>query len=283
MADIDPKLLARDAPIHRVHLARRDLDWLPPSLKAVHWTVAGAIWTSLAGATIATLALAKIHFYIYGKGIAMIAAGGYYAGDKAARFVLKKRLSRLASGAVDLGRLASREDGEIIHTRGRVRAETTIPALLSDEPCVYRRVTFTINETRLVHEAAVNFTLVDTAGEFIRVEVEGGRLVGRDRKAFPIDEQCVERLAALSLPAGVVGHLFDRRKRLGKGKRTPPLKAAEWLLRDGDEVELVGLKARIVDPTVHSRMERDTPMRATLRSSSELPLLIARTWGRQAR
>jgi hypothetical protein len=45
------------------------------------------------------------------------------------------------------------------------------------------------------------------------------------------------------------------------------------LLRNGDEVEVVGYKARRVDPTV-ATLSRQTPMRASLRSGKQLPLLI---------
>ncbi len=54
-----------------------------------------------------------------------------------------------------------------------------------------------------------------------------------------------------------------------------PVDASEILLRDGDLVEVVGYKSRTVDPRVQSRLERDTPMRATLRTGRELPLLIS--------
>jgi hypothetical protein len=39
---------------------------------------------------------------------------------------------------------------------------------------------------------------------------------------------------------------------------------------------VVGYKARVVDQTVASRLARDTPMRASLRSGRLLPLLISR-------
>ena len=46
-------------------------------------------------------------------------------------------------------------------------------------------------------------------------------------------------------------------------------------LRDGDEVEVVGVKTRSIDPTVEMRLMRDTPERATLRSGKELPLIVS--------
>jgi hypothetical protein len=51
------------------------------------------------------------------------------------------------------------------------------------------------------------------------------------------------------------------------------VKASEYLVADGDSVEILGYKTRMVDISVE-RMERETPFRATLRSGKELPLLI---------
>src|SRR5689334_2926354 len=99
--------------MERTHLARHDLDWLPPSMKAVRWTVAGAIWAGLGAAAVATITLGKIQPYFWGKGIALLGASGYYAGDRVARGVLRRRLGRLARGAVDLARLAREQDGEL--------------------------------------------------------------------------------------------------------------------------------------------------------------------------
>ena len=42
----------------------------------------------------------------------------------------------------------------------------------------------------------------------------------------------------------------------------------------GDLVEVVGIKSRQVDQTMTDRLDRETPMRITLRSGSKLPLLI---------
>jgi hypothetical protein len=49
----------------------------------------------------------------------------------------------------------------------------------------------------------------------------------------------------------------------------------ETLLRDGDSVEIVGYKSRVVDPRFASRLAREEPYRATLRGGQALPLLIS--------
>ena len=53
------------------------------------------------------------------------------------------------------------------------------------------------------------------------------------------------------------------------------MRIGEFVLRDGDAIEIVGYKSRTVDPTVATRLERDTPFRATLKGGRNLPLLIA--------
>jgi hypothetical protein len=63
--------------------------------------------------------------------------------------------------------------------------------------------------------------------------------------------------------------------RVMAGKRAQPLRAGEVVLREGELVEVVGYKTRVVDETISDRLERDTPLRATLRGGKELPLLIS--------
>src|SRR5436190_10680174 len=100
--------------LQRSHPLREDLDWLPPSFKALKWTVAGSIWTALAAGTVATIAAAKINAYFYGKLLVGVGAAGFYAGDRAARAAIRSRLGRLARGEEELGRLRTTGDGELL-------------------------------------------------------------------------------------------------------------------------------------------------------------------------
>lgn len=264
--------------MQRTHLARHDLDWLPSSLKAVRWTVAGSIWTGIAGLVLGVGLLPGkgFHFYFFGKSLAVLIGGGYYAGDKAARAVLRRRLSKLAHGDVDLQRLRNEADGELLHVRGRVVAKEKIPMLIDDtEQVVYRRVLFELDGTRVIHEAASDFWVVDDSGERALVEVEGARVVVADPKKYDCLESVENRLLALPMPQEMEKLVLARRQRQLKNKKVPVLQAGEWALRDGDQVEIVGFKSRTVDPTVAMRLERDTPMRATLRAGRELPLIIS--------
>jgi hypothetical protein len=267
-------------PLRRTHAAERDLEWLPPSFKVLRWTVAGAIWTGLLGAVVATAVLAKgVALWLYGKGLVAVVMGGLYAGDRSARALLRLRLRRLARGAVDLSRLSGEADGELLHVRGRVLADRTVPALLSPGEGVYRRIELSIDEVAMVHEEAVDFWLVDESGERVRVEVAGARLLvpRPPRSNYDGDSSTAHRLmeVVLSSPTWHARNRFDRRmRRLEQGKRVTPIVAGEVMLRDGDEIELVGWKSRMVDPTVSHRLGRETPLRTTMRGGHRLPLLL---------
>ncbi len=252
--------------------AKQDLDWLPPSFKAIRWMVAGTIWAGVGGLLTALIVFAKHGLYFYGKGIAVLFAGGYVAGDRAARAVLRGRLSKLAHGHIDLQKLKQEADGELVHVRGRVKAKETLSGVLDDAVrAVYRRVVFNVGSERWVHEAAVDFQLVDDSGEAVRVEVEGAHLVTVEPKRRRVEGETARAVFDLTLDPELRNNADGVRiGRSDKGAIT----AGEIVLRDGDEVEVVGYKSRSVDPTIEMRLERDTPIRATLRSGRELPLIV---------
>jgi hypothetical protein len=166
---------------------------------------------------------------------------------------------------VNLARLAQEPDGALVHVRGHVRAVQTLPGLMAPLPAVYRRLAFSAYGKGFFHEAAVDFMLVNPNGEAIAVHVDGARL-----------------LAPVPPLRALVGDEIDRVDRLPfaplvglKQTRAKDLRGGEMLLQDGAAVEVIGYKSRIVDPTVSARLERETPMRAVLRSGRQLPLLIA--------
>ena len=262
--------------LDRTLQAQHDLDWLPPSFKAIRWSVAGTLWTGLAGLLGGAFFVAKPGFFIYGKAIAVLFAGGYYAGDRAARAVLRGRLAKLAHGQVDVRRLQREADGELVHVRGRIKAISTIEPVTHPElldSVVYRRVVFSIDAKRWVHEAGCDFYLVDGTGERALIDVSEARLIAPDPKRVRVQGEL----------ASLVTNLPLRPELRGRGTVEGGLRvnvrnvvaAGERVLTDGDEVEVVGYKSRTVDPTVEARLERDIPMRATLRSGKLLPLLIS--------
>ena len=259
--------------MQRTVLARHELDWLPPSYRAIRWTVAGGIWTGLFGALVGALAMAHVNVFFFGKGLAVMAAGGYVAGDRAARRVLRARLRKLAQGAVDLTRLPAEPDGELVHVVGRVRA-------LSGRPQVFRRRVFQFDgdTQRVVHETADDFWIVADGSEPVLVETTEARLLAADPGGtWHSEDGTVRELEALALPPSLESTMARRRKRRDKGKSPGRVRVSEVLVRDGDTVEVLGYKSRTIDPTVAARLERDTPYRATLKSGQALPLLIAPT------
>jgi hypothetical protein len=235
--------------------AREDLDWLPPSFKALRWTVTGSIWTVAASLCVLPILLARGQFFFFWwKPLLGLFAGGFYTGDRASRAVLRRRMRALASGTVDLSRLRHEADGELVHVTGRVRAGEEVGGVISHRRAVFQRVVFTVDRERWVHESGCDFWVVGADGEAARIEVQDARLVAPEPKLMPEDPTPL--LSLLGRTAG------------------PATNAAEVLIQDGDEVDIVGYKTQSVDPTV-ATLPREIPMRATLRAGKLLPLLIA--------
>lgn len=261
--------------MRRTHLAKDDLDWLPERYRLLRGLIISGVWTGLVG-SFAALVWSGAHVVVFGKFFVVLGAAGHYIGDRAAKGLIGMRLGKLASGDVDLARLSNQDDGDLVHVRGRVRASTTLRGVLSDAPCVYRRTRASFGEVQVIDEEAVDFQLVDEAGNAIGIEVDGARLLVHDPKLTDVaDPEPLFSFATLPAAARVV----DRyRELLGRGKRRalPGFQAAEVLLVAGDLVEAVGYKARKIDPTVLDRMARETPMRATLRSGRDLPVILSR-------
>ena len=132
-------------------------------------------------------------------------------------------------------------------------------------PAVFRRVVFIIGDTRIVHEAAVDFTLVDGSGESIIVMIKDARLITAEPNFRKLTGEDADRVRAL--PYEAVANIRKGHSRW--------IRASEVLICDGQEVEIVGYKTRTVDPGMSNRLARETPMRATLRGGKALPLLIA--------
>jgi hypothetical protein len=252
--------------MQRVHLLKGDLEWLPPSYRAIRVLVSGGIWTGIVGGLAALSVFGHVH--AWGAVGSFAAVSGYFGGDRAARAVLRGRLRKLASGAVDLRRLPAEADGELIHVTGKVRA-------LGSSPEVYRRTVVTFDpQSRFVVENAEDFWLVGD-GEPVLVEVADARLLA-DGKSIRFDGNAPRVLELEKQAAPLLPRAVDYRiKRRAKGKSLRTVFIADYVLRDGDSIEVLGYKSRTIDPTVAMRLERDTPFRATLKSGKNLPLLVA--------
>jgi hypothetical protein len=253
--------------MERTHLLKHDLDWLPPSYRALRNAVAGGVWTVVVGGLLGLSVFGHVH--MFGLLGPMLTMGGYLGGGTAARGVLRGRLRKLATGAVDLSRLPTEPDGELVHVAGRVRA-------LGANKEVYKRSVFSFDGfVRVVHETAEDFWLVGN-GEPVLVEVADARLLADGREQLlDSDDARVRALEVLPLPRELDRFLGQRARRRAKGKKPRKVRVAELALVDGAPVEIVGYKSRTIDPTIATRLERDTPFRATLKGGKNLPLLIA--------
>lgn len=260
--------------MRRAHLAKDDLDWMPERYRLLRGAVVSGLWTAI-GAGFAALFWSGAHIIVFAKSFVVLGAAGYGAGDWVSKKLVRARLGKLASGQVDLARLSNEDDGELVHVRGRVRAQSTISGLVSSEPGVYRRTRVSFDDVQVIAEEAVDFQLVDEHGNAIGIEVEGARLLTHDGKlaltVFP------ERLFPLAEPepARRVVRRYEHMAARGHA-RMPRILATEIMIKAGDELEAVGYKSRKVDPTMADRLARETPMRATLRSGKDLPLILTR-------
>ncbi|MBA3503682.1 MAG: hypothetical protein H0T65_25185, partial [Deltaproteobacteria bacterium] len=162
-----------------------------------------------------------------------------------------------------LAELDQREEGELVVVRGTVEADEALRGVLIDAEGVYRRMIFRARGT-WVHEAAVDFTLVDARGARIRIEAGGARWMTPHKELV---EYPSSRFAGAELSSKV--------KQLAAGKDS--IEAIERVLPVGAAVQIVGYKTTSADATGVAREYREAPQRATLRSGTELPLVISRS------
>ena len=112
--------------------------------------------------------------------------------------------------------------------------------------------------------------------EPVLVEVDDARLLADGKEQMlDSDDARVRSLEVLPLPKELDRFVAQRAKRRAKGRKPRKVRVAEYALVDGASVEILGYKSRTIDPTIASRLERDTPFRATLKGGKNLPLLIA--------
>jgi hypothetical protein len=256
-----------DAPdLDRTQPLAQELAWLPPELRAIRWSMWG-LSAGLAGLGVAvTVASGGILAYLAALG----AAGGALATGGLGRSLMLRRLERLAHGQLDLVRLGAEREGQLIHVVGRIAvARRSLQGLLHRVPGVYRRMTFRLGRQRHLHEAAVDFDLVDATGERISVLVDGARLCvppPQELVDYPADV-----LAGQTLPPSLDGLIRPHLARLRERGRGLP--AVESVLRAGALVDVVGCKTERVDPRVGSAVGRRPPMRPAL-ASGRIPLII---------
>jgi hypothetical protein len=264
--------------VRRNHLAKDDLDWLPERYRLLRGAVVASVWSAIGGSLVA-LMVSGAHVVVFGKLFVVLGAAGYWVGDRAAKGLIGARLGKLARGQVDLARLSNQEDGELLHVRGTVRAERTIPGMLAYQGAasngVYRRTRVSFGEVQVIDEEAVDFQLVDKEGNAIAIETDNARLLVHDPKLASWSQP--DKLFPLAQPEAAARVVMRYDQALSRGRRRglPAIQAGEIMLRPGDVVEAVGYKSRKVDPTVAERLARETPMRATLRGGKDLPVILS--------
>jgi hypothetical protein len=248
--------------LDRTERATRQYAWLPPSLRVRRRIASGAVWAGTGALIGGAIALAPPVLASW-QMLLGLGVGGGILGERVGGAVVQRYVARLAHGEVALARVREAAEGTLVHVRGRVRAEATLDGLLHGVPGVYRRLVFRVTGARWIHEAAVAFDVVDAHGAWIRVEPRGARLLApvAELMEYPAGAFTGERVTP-SVAAVVAGHAG------------PIITASELVVRDGDEVELVGHKSQIAEVTGHGGSFREPPQRALLRSGNVLPLLV---------
>jgi len=248
--------------VQRTHPLKRDRDWLPAHVRRRGRLVAGAVWggagVALVGTAVAAPATLLLWKLLMGAGLGMAVAG-----ERIGHAIFRRQLLRMARGEVELSGVGAREEGELVVVRGTIEAAAPIAGLLRDSLGVYRRMVFASNGTKYVHEAAIDFALIDERGSRILVQAAGARwlAVSPEAMAYPsgrLDREDVAREV----------------RALVRRNAAPTVGAAERVLEVGARVQLVGYKTASADATGEAAGYRLPPQRATLRSGPDLPLVI---------
>lgn len=222
--------------------------------------VTGALWAGTGAAAVGTL-IAVPQIALLWKGILFGGAGLSVAAERAGTALMKRKIARMARGEIELADVDARGEGELVAVRGTIEATETLPGVLLETEGVYRRMIFKSRGT-WVHEAAVDFALLDDEGNRILIEAAGARWIvpSKETLLYP-----GTRFAGADVPPRV--------RELTAGKES--VEAFERVLPPGTRVQIVGYKTASTDVTGKFSDYRLPPQRATLRSGPDLPLVIS--------
>ena len=211
----------------RTHRQRADRAWLPPSVRNVGRFVTGTAFVGAGAAVVGAIAVVPAALLLW-KVMLLGGAGVAVAGDRAGRALLHRQLARLGRGEVELADLRLREEGELVVVRGTIEADASLRGLILDAAGVYRRLVFSARG-KWVHEAVVDFVLIDDAGQRIFIRGAGARWLvpDRERVTYP-----AERFTGDGIPARV--------RELAAGRKA--VDASEQVLGAGEAVQIVGYK-----------------------------------------
>jgi hypothetical protein len=269
-------------PLLRTHLASEDLAWVPLSVRAAAEMVAAVAFVVVSGLVAAVVIglFVATHVLWYGAFFVGIIPAAYRLRNPIAHATMRNRMQRHRRSAAYVNASAgpAGSDGELVRVRGRIRAQGKISALVDKRPVVFRRLVFRFYSLQAVHEAGSDFLVDDGSGEPVLIVIDGARLVADDagrESERPLAPEVLDRLEALDPPPALQDYFNDWRIDVAQRGLFSPATGSERVLCDGDLVEVVGYRRRLVDPSVRSRLERDVPYRAALQGSAAMPLLIA--------
>jgi hypothetical protein len=248
--------------VERTHELRRDQDWLPAGARRAGRLVTAVVWTGAAFGMVGGAMLMPVpDFWVWPAGGVGVAAA--VASERARRALLRRYLARLTRGAVHLAEVDQRAEGELIVVRGTIEAAESLTGILTAARGVYRRMTLTAMGKQWVHEAAVDFALIDDAGERILIQTGGARWL---EPSSPFTWYPSLQLDRDGMPPAV--------RDLVRGNRAALVAASERVLAIGARVQIVGYKTVSADASGAAAGYRLPPQRATLRSGPALPLAI---------
>lgn len=156
---------------------------------------------------------------------------------------------------VSLCEVVRQPPGSYLRVRGRGRSrERLVASALGAGSGVCRILLLSWRSKHLVDEAGEDFDLVDELG-VVRVRVDGAVIAAVPKLRRLDPREAGSAIALIGEPRGRID-------------------GGEIVVRDGDEIEVFGVRDIVVDPTVEERLPRDTPLRPALRSAPGRPLQI---------
>ena len=241
--------------VDRTHPLRTDLDWLPARLRAERWLRWG-------GAAAGAATLIAVPFL--GDLVALPAAMAFEDHGPGAGDWLRSRMGALVAVETALADVDKCAEGTTVRVRAKVEVDEPLAGVLHDAPGACRRLAFKAGWRWWIHEAAVDFWLVDARGVRVPVQAAGARFLTRLGEAY---DYPAKRFVGDKAPHGVKSRF--------NAAREDAVIASERVLRAGEEVIVVGTRTSIIDPGGESSGYREAPTRAAIAGGKELPLLVA--------